>query len=380
MSRDTGEQEIDALDALKSEMVLLFKDDPRSLFGNEAMLLSEVVNHKEFKDLIYGFTVAIRDDRPNAPDLLRYFAGFLRWRQREISRHDLNLETLLGDLSEHLNKINEVTEPRTSYLLTQAIGTLLDAMVDINVEGIDRSHEEPRMAQVAEYALQALDYIPNNESPWEEMLRWAGPDLLKLKKCLGQALKGGRELREAHDGLKQMIAAMRNRSERNKSADRDWYHGHRQVDILIQLRAYEILPDAITGLRCCVQPQFWCGLYSRLEKQWVSDEPSRGSIEGFIEWTFTQLSLQQVQWPLVLNKNFMLWRKDAVSWWAVFRLINTEWPRDTRADMDIHIVLTNCVSGRYCAIPAMSTTTGQSQWGTLSEGSLQETACVYLRE
>ncbi|KAI9045157.1 uncharacterized protein KD926_009571 [Aspergillus affinis] len=168
-----GEQEIDALNALKSKMVLLFKDRPRSLYWNEAMLLSEVVNHEEFKDLVYGLTVAIRDDKPIDQGLLRYFAGCLRRRQRDISRHDLGFETLLDGLSERLNRMNEKTELKNSYLLTQAIGTFLDAMVDVKVVGIDRvavhesltkklralkSHKEPRIAQVAEYALQALHY------------------------------------------------------------------------------------------------------------------------------------------------------------------------------------------------------------------------------
>ncbi|OQE02798.1 hypothetical protein PENVUL_c038G00723 [Penicillium vulpinum] len=335
----TSQREAKALTALKSEMLVLFKHNPGSLYWKEAMLLSPVTDSAEFNDLIYAFAKSITkgtaDETPIDRDLLRCFAGCLRWGHHAIPRSEQIFGSILPGLSKHLISSNNQSRLRDSYLLTQTIGTLLDAMVDCKIEGLDREslheplvkklkdlkdHDESRMAQAARYALQALRRIPDNEGPWEEALRYsgmtfnviahissavakfdvqqlidAGPDAFAVLKFFGDALKGGKEIWDTREDFKQMISGMRNVSER-----KGWYAALRHAKMFTQLEAFEGLKEFIAPFKgappkWCTETDFWCGLYSQLEQQWVSREPStRDSIEKFIQWTFENPLLRKI--------------------------------------------------------------------------------------
>ncbi|KAJ5319516.1 uncharacterized protein N7506_012220 [Penicillium brevicompactum] len=315
--------------AIKSNMISHFKNQPALMYCKEAMLLSAVADNQEFNDLIAGFASAITtgtaDEKPLDRDLLHYFAGFLRWGQHAIPPSEQIFGAFLNALSKYLTSSNNESRLRDSYLLTRAIGTILDAMVDCKVEGLDRvqlhgpleeklrgleDHDEPRLAQAAQYALQALHRVPDNEGPWEEALRYggitiniviqlsgavakldlgqlidAGPDLLKLISRFGEALKGGKEIWDTRQNFQDLLNGMRGVSEK-----RGWYDTLRMTDLFIRLEAYDGLKEFISPfkgkpLRCFAKREFWCGLYSQLEQQWFAHVPSRDRIERFLDWT-----------------------------------------------------------------------------------------------
>lgn len=328
-----GEKESNALNALKSQMVFLFKDDPRSLYWEEAALLTTVASLTEFKDLVQAFSTSITDGiadgKPIDHDLLKYFSACLRWSRHSIPSSEARFGSVLAGLSKHLANAGQSNELSTTYLLLRAIGTLLDAMVDIKVSDLDHEalhgpltkrlyelgkHDEPRIAQAAKYASQALSRVPDDEGPWEKFFRVsgiavnvtaqiagavgkldpqqfleAGPDLLKLAGLFSSAVKGGKEIWDTREDLKQMIAAMRDVSMR-----KGWYDALRQTDIFIQHGAYDGLGKALPQLNCLDKSEFWTGLYSQLETRWISHPSSQQGIESFIEWTFTEQSLQKV--------------------------------------------------------------------------------------
>lgn len=322
-------EETKALLAIKSNMISHFKNQPSLMYCQEAMLLSSVADRHEFNDLIAGFASAITtgtaDEKPLDRDLLHYFAGCLRWGQHAIPPSEQIFGAFLNALSKYLTSSNNESRLRDSYLLTRAIGAVLDAMVDCEVEGLDRvqlhgplqeklrgleDHDEPRMAQAARYALQALHRVPDNEGPWEEVFRYggltinivaqlsgavakldlgqlidAGPDLLKLFGRFGEALKGGKEIWDTHQDFQELLNGMRGVSEK-----RGWYDTLRLTNIFIHLEAYEGLKEFISPfkgkpLKCCTKREFWCGLFSQLEQQWFAHVTSRDRIERFLDWT-----------------------------------------------------------------------------------------------
>ncbi|KAG0197101.1 hypothetical protein BGX33_000948, partial [Mortierella sp. NVP41] len=91
-----------------------------------------------------------------------------------------------------LNARLQATRPETQnhiYQLLVAVSRVLDAMADCKVEGLDRVtlHErlsgyindlkdstDPHMVYLAAYAFQALECVPDNESPWQATKRRTG--------------------------------------------------------------------------------------------------------------------------------------------------------------------------------------------------------------
>ncbi|CAI7644313.1 unnamed protein product [Penicillium bialowiezense] len=322
-------EETKALLVIKSNMVSHFKNQPSPMYCKEAMLLSSVADCHEFNALIAGFASAITtgtaDEKPLDRDVLHYFAGCLRWGQHAIPPSEQIFGAFLNALSKYLTSSNNESRLRDSYLLTRAIGAVLDAMVDCEVEGLDRvqlhgplqeklrgleDHDEPRMAQAARYALQALHRVPDNEGPWEEAFRYggltinivaqlsgavakldlgqlidAGPDLLKLFGRFGEALKGGKEIWDTHQDFRELLNGMRGVSEK-----RGWYDTLRLTNLFLHLEAYEGLKEFISPfkgkpLKCCTKREFWCGLFSQLEQQWFAHVTSRDRIDRFLDWT-----------------------------------------------------------------------------------------------
>ncbi|PLB47341.1 hypothetical protein P170DRAFT_511962 [Aspergillus steynii IBT 23096] len=328
------ERESKALQALKSQMVRLFKDEPQQAYWEDASTLSKVVTGAEFCDIVFGFSNAIAKDSANGSSvklgLLRCFASCLRQKKHEISYNGAKLGVALDGLNKHLTGAGRCGDLDTEYHLVSTIGMLLDAMVDMEITEIDREslHEplrkklhglsgskEPRIAQAASYALQALRRVPDNEAPWEAFFRHsgtaiqaiatigsgvatlnpqkfieAGPDVLKLLAFFTDVAKGGMEIWDTREDLKQIIEAMV-----DVSARRGWYDALRQTVLFIQSGAYNGLKKAMPALNCLNKDMFWCGLYSQLERQWISDESSRESIEEFIEWTLDQPYLHKIR-------------------------------------------------------------------------------------
>ncbi|KAG0354683.1 hypothetical protein BGX24_006864, partial [Mortierella sp. AD032] len=106
-----------------------------------------------------------------------------------------------------LNARLQVTHAQTDgyiYQLMWSVSRVLDAMADCKVEGLDREtlHErlsgyinelkgstDPHMVYLAAYAFQALECVPDNESPWQATRRRTG-DVMQGLFSLVKAVKG----------------------------------------------------------------------------------------------------------------------------------------------------------------------------------------------
>ncbi|OJJ42347.1 hypothetical protein ASPZODRAFT_1501208 [Penicilliopsis zonata CBS 506.65] len=326
LKKDTTDgREKQALQALVTQMVKLFRDDPRPSYWEEASTICEVTSPEDYHALLLAFYQAISAAQsPPDLELLRCFAACLRQSKDAISGLGAPLNTLLGFLT-HATSFNEL---ETQYCLLHTIGTVLDAMVDIKVSGIDKQtvqtpiknrlealkgHHEPRTALAARYALQALDRIPDNDSPWQvfcqqggtaisaaakvstaalnldfETLLKAVPDLRELYAFFADVADKWTERWRESEGVKDFIALLRGVSER-----KGWYDALRISDAFVQSGALAALQAFVCPSKWQQDGLFWCGLYSQLERRWItSDSPARDQVQSFINWTLQQPFLQ----------------------------------------------------------------------------------------
>ncbi|KAF5866158.1 hypothetical protein ETB97_000692 [Aspergillus alliaceus] len=329
-----ADKETEALRALVKRMVEHFRDEQRPSYFGEAAMLAEVASGNEYQTLIFAFSRAITagtaDGSPVDLDLLKFFACSLRQSKDRIPRETARrFGAVLGGLSKHMSNAQNFADLETQYFLLCTINVVLDAMVDINFSGIDRetlysplteklrdlsNDSEPRMAQAARYAFQALSRIPDNEGPWQAFFRTSGtainaitkissgvatmdpkkfvdaaPDIIELCRFFKKVVEMSRDALSASDDIRSLITGMQ-----DAAAQHGWYDALRQTDVLIESGAYDILKRLIPGLPCLQEKLFWCGLYAQLEQCWVDDKPSKHGAVDFIEWTFGQPSLMKL--------------------------------------------------------------------------------------
>ncbi|KAF9948256.1 hypothetical protein BGZ72_009802, partial [Mortierella alpina] len=126
----------------------------------------------------------------------------------------------LVKILEVLNTRLQTTHKQTQdyiYQLMLAVSRVLDAMADCKVEGLDRValHEclagyindlkgstDPHMVYLAAYAYQALQCVPDNESPWQATTRRTG-EVLQGAFGLVKAVKG-LDVNSFLDGIRQI--------------------------------------------------------------------------------------------------------------------------------------------------------------------------------
>ncbi|KAG0248245.1 hypothetical protein BG011_000294 [Mortierella polycephala] len=114
-----------------------------------------------------------------------------------------DLVKILGVLNTRLQTTHAQTQSYI-YQLMLAVSCVLDAMADCKVEGLDRVtlHEclsgyigelkgsaDPHMVYLAAYAFQALECVPDNESPWQATKRRTG-NVMQGVFSLVKAVKG----------------------------------------------------------------------------------------------------------------------------------------------------------------------------------------------
>ncbi|KAF9096449.1 hypothetical protein BGX27_001128 [Mortierella sp. AM989] len=141
----------------------------------------------------------------------------------------------LVKILEVLNTRLQTTHKQTQdyiYQLMLAVSRVLDAMADCKVEGLDRValHEclagyindlkgstDPHMVYLAAYAYQALECVPDNESPWQATKRRTGEvmqgafGLVKAVKGLDVSsfLEGIRHIEDGLDGAVKAFQTLR---------------------------------------------------------------------------------------------------------------------------------------------------------------------------
>ncbi|KAJ5714715.1 uncharacterized protein N7483_011896 [Penicillium malachiteum] len=194
-----------ALRALISRMVHIFEDDAISSRMIEATKLSSAVDPDGYHVLLRNFANEVIKGRADKtvidPKVLRCFACIIR--QASDASHVgpvAVLAPVLRSLTARLDDAKENSQPETQHQLVYTLSVILDAMGDIGISGISREniHEplrqslkelqdtkEPRLAQSASYAYQALLGISNDESTAAAVWRHASDIIIPLAKIAG---------------------------------------------------------------------------------------------------------------------------------------------------------------------------------------------------
>ncbi|RAL00170.1 uncharacterized protein BO80DRAFT_502788 [Aspergillus ibericus CBS 121593] len=192
LKKTPSTKEREALEALVSRMVELFKDHQKDSFIIEASVISDVASKQDCHDLVYAFSRAIitgtADGNVVNATLLMSFASCLGHMKFKIPKEIAQFASLLRSLSKQLTITTNSGQPQDRYNLLCTIGNVLDAMVDMKFSGIDREElhkplldnlhalgksDEPRTSQAARYAHQALLKVPDNESPSGAFCRYS---------------------------------------------------------------------------------------------------------------------------------------------------------------------------------------------------------------
>ncbi|KAF9391404.1 hypothetical protein BGX21_011249 [Mortierella sp. AD011] len=183
-SNDPDEQQ--RLQTLTTDVIRAFIRD--ELKGPDAvaetMTLAPVLEQGDFRKLLGVFVDGIEQSLLLEIHLLDGLA-FLMKNAPPGSLGPDDLVKILELLRTRLKGTHQQSTEHT-YQLVQTVSRVLDSMVDSQVEGIDREslHEplslyleklkqssDPRLVYQAAYAYQALQYIPDNETILQSMLR-----------------------------------------------------------------------------------------------------------------------------------------------------------------------------------------------------------------
>ncbi|KAJ9613093.1 hypothetical protein H2200_003034 [Cladophialophora chaetospira] len=319
---ETPEKEKKALQALTNTMIEKFEDDRRVSYVAEASELAAVADDHYLR-LLLTFQNAIitgtSDKTHLSPELLMRFSSVLQCaggKEKETMPNKVRVGPVAQSLHVRLQAAVSQAEYQAAYELVQALSSVLDTMNTIKTAGLGwealhgplltqlsdlRKHKEPRLAQAAAYAYQALRGIPDDESPlgkfWRHFKAISTPiatvagavSTMDPSKFL-TALENLGELKEVID---TMVEAVKNVSDAYNdlgSAFRDgptrkrrWYLALRYTDLLINAEAFVNLKDFVDRVPCSQQKEFLCGLYAQLEQAWGTVPSPKLKIVDFLE-------------------------------------------------------------------------------------------------
>ncbi len=176
-------------DQVASELGLLAQDVIRAFEKDEiknASVVSEVVALApvyaldDFQKLLNKFITKLNELTLLDFDVLNGLAQMIRHAPPNSLRND-DLVKILEDLTDRLKNTHGQSE-ENQYRLAMAITQMLDAMADNKVTDLNREvlHQplqdlfnglrqsnDPYLVYQAEYAYQALAYVPDDETPWQ---------------------------------------------------------------------------------------------------------------------------------------------------------------------------------------------------------------------
>lgn len=351
-----------ALHGLATRMLDIFKDEKKPSYSNEAAQLSTILSDTESAGLLEAFINAVSrgasDNELVDTRLLMDLCYVLRNSKESISKQHL-LKPLLANLHTRIKSADGALEKQ--YQLICTLATLLDAMVDIKISDVSRetthepllsklkslrNHLEPRLAQAACYAHEALRGVPDDEGQWQALCRYswmfleptakiagaistmdptkaidATSDIFKLLETLKSVIEAGRDVYTASESLRDLFLQTLGYLPREKL----WYGALRYSGLLIEDRALKTLKDLLPRLDCLSNESFWCGLYAQLEQSWKKHEEMRDGIETFIEWTLYDFPVQK-SCPRQTGKEFPRFQ----SWIALVAntLGKLDWKKD----------------------------------------------------
>ncbi|KIH86541.1 hypothetical protein SPBR_08726 [Sporothrix brasiliensis 5110] len=142
------EEERIALDALATEMVQVLREEKLVRLGHEAAALAVVASPESYRDLLWAFANAITEGTADGnvldPFLCKTFVRVLRCSiprdlaGRTSTTVDSRLGTVLVSLKRRLESAVAQGDPNAEYQLVSTLGSVLHAMYDVQMVGIDR--------------------------------------------------------------------------------------------------------------------------------------------------------------------------------------------------------------------------------------------------
>ena len=217
--------------------------------------------------------------------------------------------TDLVKILEVLNARLQATHGQTQdfiYRLMLAVSNVLDAMADCNVAGLDRVtlHEclagyintlkgssDAHMVYLAAYAFQALECVPDNESPWNATKRRTGKVLKgvfsvvkavkgldvegfleglgHIQESLDGAVKVYKTLKEGYNSITELVDSGQDLFEALKDGynfdqRRLWYSVLRGIDTVLQDGQLSKVRSLVLQARCRRSLAFQWGVCQRL--------------------------------------------------------------------------------------------------------------------
>ncbi|KAF9571965.1 hypothetical protein EC968_010502 [Mortierella alpina] len=186
MVEDPDEQK--SLRSLAGKLVAEFIDDDmkETAAVTEVVSLAPVLNQPNYRRLLETFISRIRQATLQEFELLDGIAQLIQNAQVGYLQ-PADLVTILDVLSTRLQGTHQQSSTDL-YALVRAVSNVLDAMADCNVHGLNREKLHEPLSQYldglktnsdlflvyhAAYAFQALQYIPDDESPLQSVLRRA---------------------------------------------------------------------------------------------------------------------------------------------------------------------------------------------------------------
>ena len=219
--------------------------------------------------------------------------------------HSQDLVEILGSMSTRLRETHNQS-PGHIFELTVAVSSVLDAMADTKVTGLDREglhepllaflsglqgNDDPQIKYYALYAFQALLCVPDDESPWQATVRrttkvvkgisglvsavkgldlngfMAGLQNIQdgfqgIEQVLGLAKTAYEGVTAVYEGEHDLIASVKDGLKFNRK--RAWYSALRGADTLInggELAKFRVL---VCGAPCRRELAFQWGVCQRL--------------------------------------------------------------------------------------------------------------------
>ncbi|KAF9994208.1 hypothetical protein BGZ79_001035 [Entomortierella chlamydospora] len=331
------------LEALATDLIRAFTRDEikdRKVI-TEVLCLVPVLEEEDVRFLLRHFLNNIEGSNILDIGALRGLAQLLRTAAPGYL-HAQDLIKVLGPMSTRLQETH-TQSPDQIFELTVAVSSVLDAMADTKVAGLDREglhepllaflrnlqkSEDPQLRYYAAYAFQGLLCVPDDESPWKATMRRTtkvvkgisglvsavkGLDLngfMAGLKSIQEGFEGVQQVFEltktayegvsaVYEGEQDLIESLKEGLKLNRK--RAWYSAIRGADTLIEGGELAKLKVLVCGAPCRREIAFQWGICQRLggiaaNKLW-GDKTRQGALK-FLEEIYRNDSMWGQNLPI----------------------------------------------------------------------------------